>query len=52
MNDPRPTVLVIEDESQIRRFVRTALEEEGCRVREAGNASDGLAEAGSAAPIS
>ena len=42
------TVLVIEDESQIRRFVRAALEDEGCRVYEAENAARGLAEAATA----
>ena len=30
-----PTVLVIDDEPHIRRFVRAALEEEGCEVHEA-----------------
>lgn len=30
-----PQILIVEDERQIRRFVRTALEGEGCRVSEA-----------------
>jgi two-component system KDP operon response regulator KdpE len=36
-------VLVIEDESQIRRFVRLALRDEGYEVAEAGNLKEGLA---------
>ena len=36
------TVLVIDDEPQIRRVVRNALEELNLRVREAGTARDGL----------
>jgi two-component system KDP operon response regulator KdpE len=39
-----PVAVVIEDEATIRRFVRTALEEEGCHVVEAGDAKRGLAE--------
>ena len=35
MSDPAPLVLVIEDEKEIRRFVRSALEAEGYRVAEA-----------------
>jgi len=31
MNEPSATALLVEDEPQIRRFVRAALEEEGCR---------------------
>ncbi len=41
MNDDRPLILVVEDEPQIRRFVRTALEDEG-RVVEAGSAAEAL----------
>lgn len=37
-----PLILVVEDEPQIRRFVRAALEEEGCRVVEAPTANDAL----------
>jgi two-component system KDP operon response regulator KdpE len=47
MADAAPTVIVIEDESQIRRFVRAALEEEGCAVHEAETAAEGLAAMGS-----
>src|SRR3569833_978018 len=45
-----PTVVVIEDEPQIRRFVRTALEAEGCHVVEAGEGERGLVEAGTRNP--
>lgn len=43
-------VLVIEDEKQIRRFVRVAVEEEGCQVVEAETMAHGLIEAGSRKP--
>ena len=45
-----PAVLIVEDEKLIRRFVRTSLEEEGCRVFEAGTCADGLLEAGTHKP--
>ena len=45
MNAQSPAVLIVEDEKLIRRFVRTSLEEEGCRVFEAGSCADGLLEA-------
>ncbi|ADL56439.1 response regulator [Gallionella capsiferriformans] len=38
------TILLIEDEAQIRRLVRTAMEEEGYRVRESGTLKEGLAQ--------
>jgi two-component system, OmpR family, KDP operon response regulator KdpE len=47
---PQPTAIVIEDEPQIRRFVRGALEAEGWLVHEAGNLRDGLAAAGTRQP--
>ena len=47
---PSPTVVVIEDEPQIRRFVRSALEAEGWLVHEAANAKKGLTEAGTRKP--
>ena len=50
MNAPSPAVLIIEDEKLIRRFVRASLEEEGCRVYEAGTCADGLLEAGANKP--
>ncbi|MEJ8854903.1 two-component system response regulator KdpE [Variovorax robiniae] len=46
----QPTAIVIEDEPQIRRFVRGALEAEGWQVHEAGNLRDGLAAAGTRQP--
>ena len=48
--DTGPVVIVIEDEPQIRRFVRTALEAEGCSVVDAGTAERGLIEAGTRKP--
>lgn len=44
------TILIVEDESQIRRFVRTALEREGLRVAEAQAWREGLIEAGRCKP--
>ncbi|MES2185310.1 MAG: two-component system response regulator KdpE [Pseudomonadota bacterium] len=49
MSSP-PTAIVIEDEPQIRRFVREALEGEGWRVVEAEGARRGLADAGTRKP--
>ncbi len=45
-----PAIVVVEDEPQIRRFVRTALEAEGCRVFEADTGERGLIEAGTRKP--
>jgi two-component system KDP operon response regulator KdpE len=45
-----PVTLVVEDEPQIRRFVRTALESEKWRVIEAGTLKEGLAEAATRRP--
>ena len=42
--------LLVEDEEQIRRFVRTALEAEGWAVHEAGTARQGLIDAGTRKP--
>ncbi len=47
---PSPVVVVIEDEPQIRRFVRAALEAEGWQVHEADSATKGLTEAGTRKP--
>ena len=47
---PSPTAIVIEDEPQIRRFVRGALEAEGWQVHEAGTLREGLAAAGTRQP--
>ena len=46
----QPTAIVIEDEPQIRRFVRGALEAEGWAVHGAGTLRDGLAAAGTRQP--
>ena len=45
-----PTAILIEDEPQIRRFVRGALEGEGWQVHEAATLRDGLAAAGTRQP--
>jgi two-component system KDP operon response regulator KdpE len=45
-----PLVIVVEDERQIRSFVRAALEDEGCCVEEAATAAEGLERAGSLKP--
>lgn len=45
-----PVAIVIEDEPQIRRFVRGALEAEGWQVHEAGTLREGLAAAGTRQP--
>jgi two-component system KDP operon response regulator KdpE len=50
MSEPRPTVVVVEDEPQIRRFVRAALEAEHCQVFEAATLKQGLVEAGTRRP--
>ncbi|OCQ51764.1 KDP operon transcriptional regulatory protein KdpE [Photorhabdus australis subsp. thailandensis] len=44
------TILIIEDEKEIRRFVRLALEGEGCRVFESDTLKRGLIEAGTRKP--
>jgi len=45
-----PTVLLVEDEPQIRRFVRAALEEEGWHVHESASMQRGLIDAGTRRP--
>jgi len=50
MADPTPTMLVIEDEPQIRRFLRATLGSEGYLVLEAETAQQGLQEAASKPP--
>ena len=50
MSDTSPIVIIVEDEKQIRRFVRSALEAEGCRVFEADSGKQGLVEAGTRKP--
>ena len=46
----QPRIIIVEDERQIRNFVRTALEAEGCSVFEAGTSAQGLIEAGDKKP--
>ncbi len=50
MTDTAPTALLVEDERQIRRFVRTALEAEGWQVVEAETMKQGLVDAGTRKP--
>lgn len=52
MNDvtTAPIALLVEDEPQIRRFVRAALEEEGWQVHEAATLQRGLIDAGTRKP--
>lgn len=50
MTTPFPTVLVVEDERAIRRFLRPALEAEGYRVLEADDQASGLGMASSHTP--
>jgi two-component system, OmpR family, KDP operon response regulator KdpE len=50
MAEPLPVAILIEDERQIRRFVRTALEVEGWNVHEAETLRQGLTDAGTRKP--
>ena len=50
MSEPIPVALLIEDERQIRRFVRTALETEGWQIVEAETMKQGLIDAGTRKP--
>ncbi|AZY50039.1 two-component system response regulator KdpE [Bordetella avium] len=50
MFDYQPTVLIVEDDPHIRRFVRQALESEGCAVFETETVQRGLIEAGTRQP--
>ena len=50
MKQTAPLALLVEDEPQIRRFVRAALEEEGWQVHEAATVQRGLSDAGTRAP--
>ena len=50
MADRLPCVVVVEDDKQIRRFVRSTLESEGCQVFEADAARRGLVEAATRKP--
>lgn len=48
--DPAPQVVIVEDDAQIRRFVRTSLEAESYRVAEAETRKRGAIEAGTRKP--
>lgn len=50
MSTHNPVVILVEDETQIRRFVRSALETEHCQVHEADCAQRGLIEASTRNP--
>ena len=50
MSNPAPVVVIVEDEPQIRRFVRGALEAEGWQVHEADTMQRGLTAAGTRKP--
>jgi two-component system KDP operon response regulator KdpE len=50
MSTPHPVILAIEDDPQIRRFLRTGLSAEGFEVFEADTGSKGLIEAGTRKP--
>jgi two-component system KDP operon response regulator KdpE len=50
LSEPARNVLIVEDEKEIRRFVRQVLEAEGFRVFEAENMQRGLIEAGTRKP--
>ncbi|WKB54406.1 two-component system response regulator KdpE [Eleftheria terrae] len=50
MSEPTPRVLVVEDETEIRRFVCLSLEREGFEVYQADGVQRGLIEAGSRRP--
>jgi two-component system KDP operon response regulator KdpE len=50
MTQAAPTVLVVEDDLPIRRFVHAALEGDGCRVIDSDTVAHGLIEAGTRKP--
>ena len=50
IDGPAPNVVIIEDEMQIRRFVRTALEADNCNVAEAETGAQGVIEVGTRKP--
>ncbi|MFS0753089.1 two-component system response regulator KdpE [Noviherbaspirillum sp. 1P10PC] len=50
MSEVQPVALLVEDEPQVRHFVRTALEAEGWRVFESDTMKRGLIDAGSRRP--
>ena len=50
MSEKKATVLIVEDERQIRRFMRSALESEGCRVMECKHGQQALLDAATGKP--
>jgi two-component system, OmpR family, KDP operon response regulator KdpE len=50
VSDPVPVILVIEDEAQMRRFLRASLASNGYQVIESDTAADGIAQAAARAP--
>ena len=50
MSEPQPVALIVEDEPNIRRFVRQALEGEGWSVHDAATVKQGLIDAGTRRP--
>lgn len=50
MSEPQPVALIVEDEPNIRRFVRLALEGEGWTVHDAATVKQGLIDAGTRRP--
>jgi len=50
VSEARPTILIVEDEGEIRRFLRTALSAEGYQVVESGSARRGAVDAGTHKP--
>ncbi len=50
MTPPNPLILLVEDEPQMRHFLRVALESSGYRYLEAGTGAEGLAMAGQHRP--
>lgn len=50
MTEPAPVALLVEDEPQIRRFVRAALEDEGWHVFESETVKRGIIDAGTRKP--
>ncbi len=50
MTEPRPTILVVEDEPEIRRFLRASLGAEGYRVVESTTGRRGIIDAGTHKP--
>jgi two-component system KDP operon response regulator KdpE len=50
MTEPSPLLLIIEDDAQMRRFLRVSLTSHGYRLVEAESARDGIAQAAARAP--